>query len=89
MEHIKLLTIKRQLQERMHYPLTREEAGEDLATLDEVFDKALYGWAKAIVRQGSKYFETYLRDVILKRGWMSEKHADSFTDYIIPGWRII
>ena len=48
MVHIKLITIKRQLQARMNYPLTREEAGEEYMTLDEAFDTLLYGFQRYI-----------------------------------------
>ena len=87
MVHIKLITIKRQLQERMQYPLTKEDAGEEFLTLDEAFDELLRGFRLWLERNklGSQItvFES------IKRGWMTEKQTDAFTDYCIAGWRII
>ena len=87
MVHIKLITIKRQLQERMQYPLTKEDAGEEFLTLDEAFDELLRGFRLWLERNklGSQItvFES------IKRGWMTEKLADQFTNYCITGWRII
>ena len=89
MERIKLITIKRQLQNKMHYPLEHARKGDGVPTLDEAFEILLFGWARKVKRQGSKTFDFYLTNTIVKRGWMSEKHADDFTEYCIPGWRII
>ena len=87
MVHIKLNTIKRQLQEMMRYPLTKEESGEELLTLDEAFEELLRGFRLWLERnkKGSQIvvFES------VKRGWMIEKLADQFTDYCKKGWRII
>ena len=87
MVHIKLITIKRQLQARMNYPLTREEAGEEYMTLDEAFDTLLYGFQRYIDRQQLAARTTVSN--ALKRGYFSEKFADMFTDYCIKGWRIV
>ena len=87
MVHIKLITIKRQLQEKMHYPLTKEEAGEELMTLDEAFDALLYGFLKKELRTSDSASAVKLQ--VLKRGWMTEKQTDAFTNYCIAGWRIV
>ena len=87
MVHIKLATIKRQLQEKMHYPLTKEEAGEEYLTVDEAFDVLLYGFRLWLVRN-NKASDQVVFDAI-KRGWMTEKYADLFTDYCIKDWRVI
>ena len=85
--HIKLITIKRQLQDLMNYPITREQAGDDLLTLDEAFDELLLGWMRYTHKNYD--YASSLKWQILKRGWMTEKQADGFTDYCITGWRII
>ena len=87
MVHIKLITIKRQLQAKMQYPLTKEEAGDEFLTLDEAFDELLSGFDKWLVRNklGSKMIVFYAR----QNGWLTEKMADLFTDYCITGWRVI
>ena len=86
MVHIKLNTIKRQLQEMMHYPLEPDPEGEYLS-LDEAFEELLRGFRLWLERnkKGSQIvvFES------VKRGWMIEKLADQFTDYCKKGWRII
>ena len=87
MVHIKLITIKRQLQDKMHYPLTKEEAGEELMTLDEAFEELLRGFRLWLERNKKGNSQTIYDS--LKRGWMTEKIADQFTDYCIKGWRII
>ena len=87
MEHIKLSTIKRQLQERMHYPLTREEAGTEYLTLDEAFEELLRGFRLWLERNNKGSQIAVYHSV--KRGWMTEKLADMFTDYCIKDWRII
>ena len=75
--HIKLITIKRQLQDLMHYPLTHEQAGDEL----------LLGWMRYTHKNYD--YASSLKWQILKRGWMTEKQADGFTDYCITGWRVI
>ena len=86
MVHIKLNTIKRQLQDKMHYPTEPDPEGEYL-TLDEAFEELLRGFRLWLERnkKGSQIvvFES------VKRGWMTEKLADEFTDYCKKGWRII
>ena len=89
MVHIKLITIKRQLQEKMHYPLTKEEAGEWFLTLDEAFDELLYGYFKQALRASGGKVAAASKAIVLKRGWMTEKLADNFTDYCINGWKIV
>jgi len=86
MVHIKLITIKRQLQQKMHYPLTAEEA-DGRPTLDEAFEVLLFGFDKWLQRHGLAGCSFMC--VARQRGWMSEKHADLFTEYCIPGWRIV
>ena len=86
MVKIKLITIKRQLQEQMHYPLTAEEA-DGRPTLDEAFDALLFGFSRWLVRNGLGS-----RDLVYQcqdRGWMTEKYADLFTDYCIKDWRVV
>ena len=87
MVHIKLATIKRQLQDKMHYPLTKEEAGEGYLTLDEAFEELLRGFGKMLERN-KLASRTAVHDAV-KRGWMTEKLADQFTDYCIKGWKVI
>ena len=86
MEHIKLITIKRQLQAKMNYPIDPEPFGEHL-TLNEAFDELLEGFADWLQRngKGAKYYLYAVK----KRGWMSAKQADQFTDYCIKGWRVV
>ena len=76
MTHIKLTTIKRQLQSRMHYD-----------DPDEAMEVLLYGFGKWLERNkaGTRARITEAK----KRGWMTEKQADMFTEYCIPGWRIV
>ena len=85
--HIKLITIKRQLQDLMHYPLTHEQAGDDFLTLDEAFDELIYGFNKWCERH-AVYSRFSIYNAV-NRGWFTEQMADYFTDYCIPGWRII
>ena len=87
MVHIKLATIKRQLQEKMHYPLTKEEAGEGFLTLDEAFDVLLFGFDKWLVLTGKGSYNVV--SLAKQNGWISEKYADLFTDYCIKDWRVI
>ena len=87
MVHIKLITIKRQLQARMNYPLTREEAGEEYMTLDEAFDELLYGFARWLERTKLGSMQAVYASI--HRGWMTEKLADQFTNYCIKGWYIV
>ena len=83
MVHIKLSTIKRQLQAFQHYPLTRQQAGDDFLTLDEAFDELLLSWALYRHKEGNYAYA--LKYQINKRGWMTDKQADDFTDYCITG----
>lgn len=85
--HIKLSTIKRQLQQRIQYPLTREEAGDDRLTLDEAFEALLYGFGEWCRRRN--IFSRFTVYNAVNRGWFTEQMADLFTDYCISGWRII
>ena len=82
MLHVELSTLKQQLQERMNYPLTREEAGNNLHTLDEAFEILLSGFGAWLTRRG-------LGTVALvaqckQRGWMTQRTADLFLDYSKP-----
>ena len=87
MVHIKLTTIKQQLQARMHYPTEHLFEDDEFLTLDEAFDELLNGFEKYLIRHnlGSRTQVFYAR----QRGWMTEKLADMFTDYCIAGWRIV
>ena len=85
--HIKLTTIKRQLQQRMQYPTEHFFSDDDFLTLDEAFDELLYGFSKWLVR--NRRGSTIVVKQARKCGWFSEKFADLFTDYCIPGWRVI
>ena len=86
MVHIKLSTIKGQLQQKMHYPEQPDQNGEYMS-LDEAFDELLRGFYKQLERnkQGSK--QTIYQTI--ERGWMTEKMADMFTNYCINGWTIV
>ena len=86
MVHIKLITIKRQLQQKMHYPLEPDPLGE-YRTLDEAFDELLYSF-RLYANRNKLYSFTAVSDAI-ERQSMTEKMADVFTDYIIKGWRVI
>ena len=86
MVHIKLITIKRQLQAKMNYPTEPDPWGEYLS-LDEAFDELLFAFGNWLERS-----EQGVRDNIYKakkRGWMSSKQADLFTEYCIKGWRVV
>ena len=87
MVKIKLATIKRQLQEKMHYPLEHMHVDDGYLTLDEAFDILLYGFGKWLVLtgRGSKDLVYQCQE----RGWITEKYADLFTDYCLKGWRVI
>ena len=86
MVHIKLITIKHQLQEKMHYPLTPEQAN-GRPTLDEAFDTLLSGFSSWLVRHKWGSFATVSE--AKKRGYLTEKYADLFTDYCIKGWKVV
>lgn len=85
--HIKLSTIKCQLQQRMHYPTEHIFSDDDFLTLDEAFDELLEGFYKHrapnIQNAYSQLHKTR------KQGWMTERVADEFTDYCITGWKIV
>ena len=85
MVHIKLATIKRQLQEKMNYPEEVDPWGEYLC-LDEAFEALLFGFQQYLTRKHLGAISTVSE--AKKRGWMTEKVADAFTEYCIPGWRI-
>ena len=85
--HIKLSTIKRQLQQRMHYPTEHIFEDDDFLTLDEAFDVLPYGFGEWCIRH-SVYSRFSIYNAI-NRGWFTEQMADYFTDYCISGWRII
>ena len=85
--HIKLTTIKRQLQQRMNYPTEHVFIDDDFLTLDEAFDELLYGFSKWLERHNLGSHQVVYASVY--RGWMTERLADLFTDYCISGWRII
>ena len=86
MEHIKLTTIKRQLQQKMHYPLEPDPLGEYLC-LDEAFDELLDGFSKWLERNGQGTRQTVYQ--AKSDSYLSEKFADLFTEYISKGWRVI
>ena len=71
----------------MHYPTEHLSEDDEYMTLDEAFEELLDGFRKYLVRNniGSK-MAVYDAQ---KRGWMTEKLADQFTDYCIKGWRIV
>ena len=83
---IKLITIKRQLQQKMHYPIIPDPSGEYL-TLDEAFDELLRGF-RLYVQRHELYSFVAVSNAI-ERGYMSEQMADLFTDYCIKDWRVI
>lgn len=86
MVHIKLITIKRQLQAKMNYPTEPDPWGEYMC-LDEAFDELLLAFGNWLERNGQG-----VRDNIYKakkRGWMTDRLADMFTDYCIKGWRVV
>ena len=87
MVKIKLLTIKRQLQEKMHYPLEHVHEDDGLLTLDEAFDTLLFGFGKWLVRNGIASHSAVHN--AKENGFMTEKFADLFTEYCISGWRIV
>lgn len=87
MVHIKLNTIKGQLQARMHYPLKHLFEDDEYMTLDEAFDALLYGFMKH--KYKTIELSGAMKLVTLRRGWMTEKLADEFTDYCITGWKIV
>ena len=86
MAHIKLSTIKRQLQAKMHYPEEVDPKGEYLC-LDEAFEELLDGFSKWLERNGQGTRQTVYR--AKKNTYFSEKFADLFTEYIREGWRVI
>ena len=86
MVHIKLLTIKRQLQEKMHYPLEHIHVDDGYLTLDEAFDTLLYGFARMLERNGGSSATV---SIAKRKGWFTEKMADLFTDYCIKGWKVV
>ena len=83
---IKLITIKRQLQQKMHYPIIPDPGGEYL-TLDEAFDELLRGFRLYAQRKGLYSLQAVF--AAIERGYMSEQMADLFTDYCIKGWKVI
>ena len=86
MVHIKLSTIKHQLQQRMHYPEQPDPEGEYLC-LDEAFDELLRGFGKWLMRNG-KGGEAVVWKA-KRDSYFSEKFADLFTDYCIKGWKVV
>lgn len=87
MVHIKLTTIKAQLQDRMNYPTKHLLEDDGFLTLDEAFEELLRGFLKRTCTSSSAASQQ--RATIIKRGWMSEKQAEEFTDYCIKGWKIV
>ena len=83
---IKLITIKRQLQQKMHYPIIPDPGGEYL-TLDEAFEELLRGFRLYAQRKGLYSFMAI--SSAMERGYMSEQMADLFTDYCIKDWRVV
>jgi len=86
MVHIKLSTIKGQLQQKMHYPEQPDPNGEYLS-LDEAFDELLRGFSKHLERTGEGTYSTVYN--AQKIGYFTEKYADLFTDYCIKGWKVV
>ena len=86
MVHIKLSTIKHQLQQKMHYPEEVDPQGEYLC-LDEAFDELLRGFGKWLMRNG-KGGEAVVWKA-KRDSFFSEKFADLFTDYCIKGWKVV
>ena len=86
---IKLITIKRQLQQQMHYPMSSEgqDPWEEYLTLDEAFEELLRGFRLYAQRNGLYSFMAI--SSAMERGYMSEQMADLFTDYCIKDWRVI
>lgn len=86
MEHIKLITIKRQLQAKMNYPTEPDPWGEYMC-LDEAFDELLTSFQRWLVltHRGSPASITEAKS----RGWMTDRLADMFTDYCIKGWKVV
>ena len=86
---IKLITIKRQLQQKMHYPMSSEgqDPWEEYLTLDEAFEELLRGF-RLYVQRHELYSFVAVSNAI-ERGYMSEQMADLFTDYCIKDWRVI
>ena len=87
MVHIKLTTIKAQLQARMNYPTKHLFEDDGYLTLDEAFEELLYGFQRYLIRR-KLASRTAVYDA-QKRGWMTEKLADWFTDYCINGWQVV
>ena len=83
---IKIITIKRQLQKKMHYPIEPDPLGE-LLTLDEAFDELLRGFRLYAQRKGLYSFAAISN--AMERGYMSEQMADLFTGYCIKDWRVV
>ena len=83
---IKLITIKRQLQQKMHYPIEPDPLGAFL-TLDEAFDELLRGF-RLYVQRHELYSFVAVSNAI-ERGYMSEQMADLFTGYCIKDWRVV
>ena len=54
---------------------------------DEAFDALLYGFMKH--KYKTIELSGAMKLVTLRRGWMTEKLADEFTDYCITGWKIV
>lgn len=86
---IKLITIKRQLQQKMHYPMSSEgqDPWEEYLTLDEAFEELLRGFRLYAQRKGLYSFASI--SAAMERGYMTEQMADLFTDYCIKGWRVV
>ena len=85
--HIKLSTIKCQLQQRMHYPTEHIFSDDDFLTLDEAFEVLLSGFASYLMRNNLGHASIITR--ARKDGWMTEKMADQFTNYCINGWKVV
>ena len=83
---IKLITIKRQLQQKMHYPIIPDPLGAFL-TLDEAFDELLRGFR--LYAQRNRLYSFMAISSAMERGYMTEQMADLFTDYCIKGWRVV
>ena len=86
MEHIKLSTIKRQLQAKMHYPEEPDPLGEYLC-LDGAFEELLVSFRKWLILTGTGSGQV-VYDAI-KKSYFTEKYADLFTNYIIKDWKVV
>ena len=86
MTHIMLSTIKRQLQQLMHYPEEPDPLGEYLC-LDEAFEELLVSFRKWLILTGTGSGQVVYNAI--KNSYFTEKYADLFTNYIIKDWKVV